>query len=352
MKKVNSKYSQKIKYEIDNLNRLIISKPYSPNSPLRKKTIVEGYFKSDKNKLSYYIESRDKKIKGEIPLHKIVFSGKWSLVKDHNLRFTLNKSLTQIFGNTLELKGEIIKVDTRGLTFRLRKRTTPTKRNIEDIYLSGFWQADSNNRLVLNIRRRKEKDNMGNLIFEGVWSLNKKNQLIYRYERAGLKAKQKAEKTIIFNGYWQPGKRRLTYQLKNCRDSFFSFKASIRTSSLRADKDKIKYEVGIEYKTKRNRKKKIIRQINLFGRWKIRKDLSLDFEMKYPEEKFKALNFGSTWYIKNDKEIAAKLKNKKGEDIGFEVCFTKRFLKDSEFFARISKNSKNKKIETGVRIPF
>lgn len=57
-----SKAYQKIKYEVDDLNRLVISKPYEVNSPPKEKRIIKGYFKSNKNnEIAFKLKDRYKK---------------------------------------------------------------------------------------------------------------------------------------------------------------------------------------------------------------------------------------------------------------------------------------------------
>ena len=50
---------QKLTYKVDPLNRLVITEPFAPNSPLYKKVVLDGKFTIDKdNSLIYHLTSR------------------------------------------------------------------------------------------------------------------------------------------------------------------------------------------------------------------------------------------------------------------------------------------------------
>ncbi|MCK4518985.1 MAG: hypothetical protein KAU12_02590 [Candidatus Omnitrophica bacterium] len=348
-----ARVSQKVGYEVDELNRLVLSRPFAVTSPLRKKRVVKGYFKADKNKLSYYISSKDKEVRDDLSCRKITFSGRWSFDKKHNLKLVLDNSSNQVFGDTLSLTGEIVKVDARGLNFRLRKRITPGKKHLNDIRLRGFWQADKSNRLVLMVRREKEEDStLGKLVLEGGWQVNGNNQLIYHYVRQNLKTKVNETKTLIFKGYWQINGSRLVYQLKGFKRSAFTFRASLKTPNQRADKGRLRYQVGIEYRTAADRKKRITRDIEFFGKWKVSRDLLLSFQLNRRSGGYKSFAFESAFFFNKNNDLTFKVKDGVSKEGGFEVCFKKRFVKDGELFLRLKKEKGGKRIEGAVRLPF
>ncbi|MCK5305710.1 MAG: hypothetical protein KAJ66_01085 [Candidatus Omnitrophica bacterium] len=348
-----TKVSQKIRYEVDELNRLVLSRPFALTSPLRKKRVVKGYFKADKNKLSYYISSKDKEAGDGLSCRKITFSGRWNFDKKHNLKLVLDSSSNQVFGDTLSLTGEIVKVDARGLNFRLRRRITPGKKQLNDIRLRGFWQADKSNRLVLMIRREKEEGStLGKLVFEGGWQVNGNNQLIYCFVRKNLKTKINETKTLIFKGNWQIKGSKLVYQLKGFKKSAFTFRACMKTPNQRAAEGKLRYQVGIEYRTAADRKKRITRDIEFFGKWKVSRDLLLAFQLNQRSGRYKSFIFESTFFFNKNNDLTFKVKDSVSKGGGFEVCFKKRFIKNGELFLRLKKEKSGKWIEGAVRFPF
>ena len=99
--------TQKITYEIDPYNRLIIDKSGRKSRLSRFRQVLDGRFKVDKNNtLTYHIKAPTPQ-GTELP-HQVKLEGKWVLDKDHNLCISLNKLGRETLGDKLTLKGEII----------------------------------------------------------------------------------------------------------------------------------------------------------------------------------------------------------------------------------------------------
>ena len=93
---------EKVTYEIDPHNRLIITKNGRKSKLSRFRQVLTGRFKIDKdNKLVYYIKAPTPR--GTEISHQVKLQGKWSLSENHNLCLTLNKWGKQIQGNKLTL---------------------------------------------------------------------------------------------------------------------------------------------------------------------------------------------------------------------------------------------------------
>ncbi|MCG2726268.1 MAG: hypothetical protein L6420_08480 [Elusimicrobia bacterium] len=221
--------NEKITYEIDPYNRLIINKSGKESELSRFRQVLDGRFKTDENNtVSYYIKAPTPQ-GTEMP-YQVELQGKWSLSEDQNLCLTLNKWGRETLGDKLTLQADIIDTSKNSIAFSL---TTRTKENMQSIYilqLKGAWQADKNNRLTFRVQ--KEKGSHDILTFRGAWEITpatgrnggagKQHQIIYQYEKAQLIRKRKKIHTLIFQGYWNiKDKGRISYVLDAQTDSVF-----------------------------------------------------------------------------------------------------------------------------------
>ena len=334
----NNKSSERISYEIDPYNRLIINQSGKKSELSRFRQVLDGRFKIDKdNTLSYYIKAPTPK-SVDIP-YQVKLQGKWSLSEDHNLCLTLNKWGRQTLGDKLTLQADIIDTAKNSMAFAI---TTRTKENTQSIYilkLKGAWQADKRNRLTFRVQ--KEKGSHDILTFKGAWKINKQHQIIYQYEKAQLIHKRKKIHTLIFKGYWNiKEKARIYYVIDQKSNSVFAFK-----TSLGIFKDKyIKYELGIGVALK---PEPIKRVLILFGKWKIKKGVGLIFEVDYANKKMHAIVFGAEAKLTSKDSISFELKNERNKDIRAQVQLSRKMLKgDGLSFLRFLKS----KGETTVTI--
>jgi hypothetical protein len=298
---------ERVHYEIDPHNRLVISQTDKKTKLPRFRQVLTGRFKTDKNNsLGYLIKAPVPRELG-IP-HQVRLRGQWALTKDHNLQFTLNKWGRQTLGDKLTLQGTILDVHKNSLLFAV---TTRTKKDTQSIYilkLQGMWQADKNNRLIFRIKRGKGR--YDNLIFTGAWEINKHHQIIYRYQKQELLTKQKRIHTLTFKGYWDiKDKTRISYVLDRTTDSSFTFKTSLGIFKA----DYIKYEVGIGVFGKQ---KPVKRTVTLFGKWKIKKGIGLTFEVEYENKKLHAIVFGAKAKLTSKDRISFRLRN----ELNKEAC--------------------------------
>ena len=145
---------EKVRYEVDPHNRLVIKKTGRKTKFPRFRRILDGRFKVARdNTLTYHIKAP---IPDDIRApHQVKLRGKWSLTKNHNLRFTLDKWRRQTFGDQLTLQGDIIDVNKNSLLFAVTTRTKQGAQSIYALKLQGSWQADKNNRLTFRIKKGK-----------------------------------------------------------------------------------------------------------------------------------------------------------------------------------------------------
>ncbi len=331
---------QKLRYEIDPHNRLIVSETgrKAPLSRFRK--VLDGRFKVDKNNiLSYHIKTpvpRDVNIP-----HQVKLKGKWLLTGNHDLRLTLDKWGRQTFGDRLTLQGDIIDVNKNSILFAV---TTWTKEGIQSTYalkFQGSWQADKNNRLTF--RARKEEGKHDILTLNGIWKINKNHQIIYQYEKAQLIRKLRKIHTLTFKGHWDiKDKTRISYIIDRNTNSVFNFRTGL---GLFKD-DYIKYEVGIGLS---QRPKPVKQRITLFGKWKIKKNAGLIFEVGYENKKLHAIIFGAEARLTDKDTVLFKLRNDLNKDISANLKLSHKVLKgDGEAFIRGLKSKRESAIFTGA----
>ena len=88
MKKRKTSY-ERVRFEVDPHNRLIIAETGKKTDVHRFRHILTGRFKIDKNNsLSYHVKAPTPE-GAQIP-HQVKLNGKWSLTDDHKLELTLN----------------------------------------------------------------------------------------------------------------------------------------------------------------------------------------------------------------------------------------------------------------------
>ncbi len=326
--------TEKIRYEIDPHNRLVFAKTGKKSQVPKYRTVLDGKFKIDKNSsLIYHVKSpRDAKIPQQIKL-----TGNWSLDKDHNLVFTLNKWNKQYAGNKLTIKGELIDVKANRLSFAVATRDSLKRTRIYVLKLGGRWQADRYNRLSFQVT--KERGLTDKLTLKGAWEVDKQNQVIYTYTKAHLKTKERSTKTITFKGYWNITERhRISYILSKRVDSRFDFR--VRFSKL--VKRGLQYEIGIGAIPARQ-------TLTLFGKWKVNAGLGLLFEVPYEKGKIRRIVFGATGKLDKDYYLDFKLKNKSGKDLGIEIKLSRKILKDQgEAFIQALTASKELSLVAGM----
>ena len=327
---------EKIRYEVDPHNRLVVRKTGLP----RFRRVLDGRFKVDKgNHLTYHIKAPiPEDIKAP---HQIKLRGEWSLTKNHDLRFTLDKWRRQTFGDRLTLQGDIIDVRKNSLLFAVTTRTKEGSQSIYALKLEGSWRADSNNRLTFKAKKGRGEYDI--LTFDGTWEIGKNYQLRYQYQKEHLVTKLKKIHTLIFKGYWDiKNKKRISYVIDRNTDSVFNFKTSLGIFK----NNYIKYKLGIGLS---RRPKPTKRTITLFGTWKIKKDIGLVFEAQYNNRRVQTLVFGTEARLTAKDTVSFKLKNDLNRQIGAELKLSHKILKgDGQAFLRLLKSNRESAILVGA----
>lgn len=332
---------QKVRHELDPYNRLIIDESGTKSGLPKFRKVLDGKFKTDKfNNLAYHIKaplSKDDNIPNQIKL-----SGEWSLTDNHELRLTLDKLTRETFGDQITLQGEILDVKENSLLFAV---TTTTKENTRSTYvlnIGGSWKADKFNRLSFHVRKEEGKYDI--LTFNGTWEINRNHQIVYQYEKAQLIRKKKETHMLIFKGYWDiRDKARISYIFSKGTDSVFDFK----TSAGIFKEGYIRYEIGIGFK---DREKQAARTIKLFGKWNLKKDVGLVFEIKYENKPIKAMVFGADAKLTDKDTVSFRLKNDiENKDMGINLELSHKIFKgDGEAFLRVLASRRESAIYAGA----
>lgn len=333
---------ERLRYEIDPHNRLVVNQTGRKTRFGRFRRVLEGRFKTGPdNSLVYHIKAP---MVGVSPTlkepHQVKLRGRWSLNKNYDLVLTLNKWRRQRPGDELTLQGEIISAEADSLLFAV---TTRSKKDLPSTYilkLQGIWQADKNNRLTFRVKKGKGK--YDTLTFDGIWEVDKSHRIVYRYEKSYLKRKKRLKRALTFKGFWDITKRsRLSYRLSLDGKSTFDFRTALGFLA----EDYIKYEIGIGVSDKEQPVKRII---ILSGRWRIKKDTGLLFEIEYDKGKTRAIIFGAEAKLTKRDNIEFRLKNRLGRDLGMELKLSRRLLKaDGQTFLKLLKSKKESSIYVG-----
>ena len=293
----------------------------------RFRKALDGRFSLDKsNSLTYLVKAPVSE--GENIPHQVRLKGDWSLTDGHRLQFTLNKLGRQTLGDQLTLKGEIIDAGENSLLFAV---TTTSKRDTRTTYvleLGGIWKADKRNRLSFHIRRESGRYDI--LTFNGAWEIDKRNKIVYRYDTADLATKKRRVHTLEFDGYWNIMDRyHISYSLGAGTDSSFD----IKTAAGIFKENYIKYELGIGLK---GYARPVERVITLFGRWFLKEDVGVVFELKFADKKTRQIVFGADFKITGKDTVSLRLKSARDDrDMGATVELSRGIFRgEGEIFLR------------------
>jgi len=314
---------EKLRYEFDPHNRLTVK----TNTATGIRRVMDGQFKmSDHNTLTYHIKSPVPN--GIKAPHQVKLRGVWSLTKDHQLRLTFDKWRRQTFGDQLTLQGEIIDIKKNSLLYALTTRTKDGRTSLYALELCGSWQADAHNRL--SFRVDKGRGRYDPLIFYGAWKINKNYQIIYRHSKEKLTQKKKRTHALTLKGYWDiKDKARLSYVLDRETASGFNFETS---AGLFKD-NYIKYELGIRLSRK---KQPVKRTITFLGRWRVRKNAGLVFEVQRGQKKIQAFVFGAQVRLTDRQSLLFNLRTDLNRGMGIEVELSRDiFGKEGQAFLRL-----------------
>ena len=256
--------------------------------------------------------------------------GFWHLGNNHELEYKRRGPNEEVV-----LSGPLIAAESDALVFRVVEKSDAGVTTSRLFQLKGRWEADGRNRLTFLASRGSGR--VDRLTFEAGWELDENQQILCRWQEGAL----------TFQGQWQIDRRRqLVYLLDLEQNSGFRFRGAFQSPSVQAKQGEIRYQLGVEVEGKRR-----VQIVTLFGKWKVSRDLALEFEIVPPAGRKYSLSFGASYAVTSSGSISAHLTVREGDPIGLEVLFTQDFLKgDGEGFLRLRKSLEETAVEAGLRL--
>ncbi len=334
-----------VRYEFDEKNRLIVSEPAPPSGRLRLVRVLSGSMTTDRGNRLVYEASAPAAHAVTAPPHQIVLDGRWRLGPDHALLLVLSEGETGRRG-VLRLRGELARADAHAVVFSVRQEGPEGTSESRQIALTGRWQADPRNRLAFLVQKADGSEDR--LTLQGAWEIGKRHELVYQYRRLADRS-TKALRTVRFSGWWDVlGPHRLAYRLEADGRSGFEFRVGIESPSLHAKEGRLAYQAGIRLAGSRT----VVTRIALFGKWKLGRDLAVEFEIPYADGRRRAIRFAGTVAMAQRNRLSIDLASRWHEPLGMTVLFTRALTDDAAVMLRMRKEGRDVEALAGVRVRF
>lgn len=331
---------ERFRYDLDPYNRLVLTKGGESGLP-EFRQVLDGEFKLDKNnRLSYRVKTPLRESEN-IP-NQLKLRGKWSLTDNHDFQLTLDKECRETFGDKLTLQGEVLDARSDSLLFAVTTHTARAGTSTYVLNIAGSWKADENNRLTFRVR--KEKERYDRLEFSAAWEVNNNNEIVYRYQKSDLISGKKKFHELAFKGRWDiKDACRISYVLDGRTDSVFDFMASAGVFK----EGYIKYEIGIALA---GRVKPKGRTVTLFGKWNLKRNTGLVFEIEGKSGRPGAITFGADAELTDKDTVSFRLKKDIGnKDLGATLELSRGIFKgEGEAFLRALKDGRECAIYAGA----
>ncbi len=349
-----------MRYAFDELNRLIVM---NPRDALRPRRVLEGRVSTDAhNHLIYRVDS-SADVAGYAGPHTLNLDGTWRLTTNRELALTLHEGNRQE-RQTVYLKGALSNAEANALIFTLHRSedgdpdaaqrlpfdsaqgAVPSR--VEGrLTLSGRWGADTKNRLTFFAEKADGSEDR--LTLQGGWEVGEHQELLYRYRQRVGTRRLLEERTLVIQGTWDITQAdRLTYRLAGSDNSAFEFKASLKSPSLLAREGRIVYEVGVGL----SRGSLQRQRVELFGTWKLNRDLSVSFEMSAADGRVQVLQLDGVSTLGPRNRIAVALHDRRGERLGLTVVFTRELVPDASLFLRLRQDAEERSAIGGIQVRF
>jgi len=255
--------------------------------------------------------------------------GRWNLGRGGELalrRDGVNESAS--------VKAEILEAGPAFLLVRVHGEQAGQKARKRRMRLAGRWTIDSRNRLVFEVERANGVSDA--LTLDGAWEIGRDLSIRYQFARSG----KNPAREISLEGVWDfPGPGELVYTLEN--GDALRFRAALQTRSVRAKRGEIRWQIGIDA-----RRRLTTRTLALFGKWRLRRDLSLAFETSFGGRR-RSIAFDAVYRVGARDSVAVGLAGSNGRPLGVEVVFKREVSKDASAFVRLEKNAKETLAEAG-----
>lgn len=329
---------QKIRYETDPYNRLVVSGRQTGLD--RHRRVVDGTFHAEKdNALTYHTKTPVEG--GAASPYQVRLSGAWSLTKSHDLKFTVSAANNRPASGEIMLSGGILEAKGDSLIFSLTTKTGAGARKTYIMQLTGVWRADRNNRLVFSVKRHNGGTDA--LTFRASWSIGRNNELVYEYVRSAGARKAGASQRIAFKGSWAITKPAyLSYSIEGASNSSFDFRTAAGICGPRS----MTFELGTGLS---RHLRPSARTVVLYGSWKFTRSSGLNFEIEYAGGRRYSMKFAAEAKLTDDDRVTLCLKDPAGrKDLGLEVTLAHEILGgDGSAFLRLLKSSEESAVFIG-----
>jgi hypothetical protein len=214
--------------------------------------------------------------------------GVWRLGPGHELQYKSRGKDEEV-----KLTGTLVAAEPGALVFSATAREANDTLVTGIHKLSGAWKLNAKNQITFEVEKERGKNDV--LTFRNGWRINGNQEVVYTYREIGLKRKTKAARELVFKGHWDiTEKNRLTYLLGANSGSAFRFRGAFQTPSLFAKKGEMRYQVGVEAAGRHR-----LRTLLLFGKWKLSRNLSVDFEIEYSDGRKRSIAFTKELFGRN-----------------------------------------------------
>ena len=317
---------EKIRYETDPFNRLVISNKRSGLS--RSRRVVDGVFKiGSDNSLTYHAKSPIEE--GATAPYQLKFSGTWAITKNHDLEFVLNAENNAADSGLLTLAGQILEAKGGALLFVMTTKTVEGSRRTYILELSGSWHIDDNNRLAFSVKRLA--GDADTLTLDAAWNIGNSNELVYTYEKSRSRRRTRTAHRISFKGRWEINHvMSLSYLLESGSNSALNF----RTAMGMCNDKGMTFQIGVGVT---HYLKPVIRTVVLYGTWKFSRASGVSFETECADGRVYSLSFGAEARLTPSDRVILRLRDPAGKkDLGLEVALSHDMLgSDGSAFLRL-----------------
>ena len=274
----------------------------------------------------------------------VTLDGEWRLSRSHQLAFNVRQKVDrgQALPEHAFLKATVTGAgaDSLNLAWEGGRAGAVQLRRLQ---LSGRWQADASNRLNFLVERGGGAEDR--LVFGGGWEVGPYHELQYRFRRPGA---GRPEQTLVFDGAWDiAGRNRLVYRVSGSSRSVFEFRASLQHPAVSARDQALVYQVGIGAGASRTK-----RRVTLFGRWKLKRDLSVAFEIPYARGRVEAIRFEGEWAFGPRDQVRVALSGQSGRPLGIAVTFSRDVAPDRQLFLQLRKQAEERSVIAGMTVRF
>lgn len=251
---------------------------------------------------------------------------RWSLGKDDALILRREGASEEVLA-----RGRVFSAGPAELTASVEQAQRDQNPSLRTVTLGGKWSFDAANRLVFAVSRKDRKKDA--LVFRGSWRTGRGNEIIYR--RVG------SLDGFTLSGQWRLENRGLAYVLET--GDVLRVRGEFGTGSIRAKAGEFRYRLGAE--ARRGRR---LRELVLFGSWKIGRDLGVEFEAECERGRKPVFRFGAVYEWAAGR-VRASLVAPDGKRLGVEVSFERPLRgANGAAFVRLRHSAEEALAETGL----